>query len=70
MKVFLVERIDGVDFDEARSMVIIAEDAGQALGVAAKEDWGDYSFKLEDMKVTEQKLNGEPRVILIDFNAG
>lgn len=65
MKVYVVERDSGVDYDQYNSIVIIARNEKRALELAI--ELADY-FSEKDVTITE--INGDEGVVHTSFNAG
>ena len=69
MKIYHVNRNDGVGYDEYDSAVVIAESPEQAIELLKKEHtawdlWGKY-----DVTITEV-IADMPRIVIESFNAG
>lgn len=71
MKVYLLERLDSIGWDEVDAMVIVAECKRGALKIASEQDWGDWDFDITKLDVKHIDLSkSESKVILSSFNAG
>lgn len=70
MSVYLVGRTDHVRYDEFAAVVVIAATDDQARELAKKLD-GDQAPSVWDAAtVTVVDPDGEPGIVLSDFNAG
>lgn len=73
MKLWILKRIDRPDWDEMAGMVVRALDETAARGLAATEA-GNEGFVVWLAAATasceELTTDGEPEVIIMDFNAG
>lgn len=70
MKLYLVERLDDIGYDETDSIVVIAKDEDDAMEVASDDYWGDWLFDSTKIKITRIRLTGKSRTIHLSFNAG
>jgi len=81
MKIYLVSRTDGVDYDEYDALVIRAKNPKHALDIASGLDehmsepgWPWYVYSgmgnRAALTVSEVTSDGKPGVILGSYNAG
>jgi predicted metallo-beta-lactamase superfamily hydrolase len=66
MKIYLVERLTHVYYDEYDSFVIRAKDKETALEIANQEE---YAMRKSEIKITELLPEGDEGVILGSYNA-
>lgn len=70
MSIYLVKRTDHVRYEEFAAVVVIATTEDQARELAKKLD-GDQAASVWDAAtVSEVNPDGEPGIVLSDFNAG
>jgi len=72
MKLYLIERTDGIDYDEYDSFVVRSENKENILSLVKKQigSWSEDTFTENNTKITEPVSEGEEQVILGSFNAG
>lgn len=70
MKLYLVERTDIIGYDEYDSHVILAKDVAQAVRIAKKAPWGDWTFDENCIVVERVLLSDKAGVIHSSFRAG
>lgn len=74
MKIWVVERLDDVDYDQAAGFVIVAADEAEARALAAAQSGGYEMPETWKNPATASckpvDASGPARVILRDFNAG
>ena len=74
MKLWLVKRTDGIDYDEFVSFVVRAENKKKALNICKYEsnkyNWREATFRDDNTEIIELTTDGEEEMIMDSFNAG
>lgn len=71
MKLWYLERTDGVGWDDYDSMVIRAATRTGAIDISFESGgWGAHNAGYDDIDCTELLQDGKPGVIIGSFNAG
>jgi hypothetical protein len=70
MSIYLIARTDSVRYDEMDSVVVIAATEDQARDVAKQAGGDQLPAVWDNATVTVVDPDGEPSIVLGDFNAG
>lgn len=75
MKIYLVNALDGVDWDRTKSFVVIAHDPYEVMSIAQKQCHGHLDDLLENYSIYEVGTytgdqNVKPKVICEDVKWG
>lgn len=71
MKLFILERLDSVGYDEYDSFVVRAENETEARNLVGNNHYPGKIWKCQESSSCEQiKTTGETKIILGSFNAG
>ena len=70
MKLWYLERTDGVGWDDYDSFVIRAATKAGAIDISLTHGWGASNAGYDDIDCTELLQDGEPDIIIGSFNAG